>query len=46
MIEQDGWRVEYRDWFADRDPPLPSKVFASRGDARVRMAIESWNVDD
>jgi outer membrane lipoprotein LolB len=45
-IEQDGWRVEYRDWFADRDRPLPRKVFASRADARVRMAIESWNVDD
>jgi outer membrane lipoprotein LolB len=46
VIEQDGWRVEYRDWFADRNPPLPRKVFASRGDARVRMAIESWNADD
>jgi outer membrane lipoprotein LolB len=46
VIEQDGWRVEYRDWFADRNPPLPRKVFASRGDARVRMVIESWNADD
>jgi len=46
VIEQDGWRVEYRDWFADRNPPLPRKVFASRADARVRMVIESWNVDD
>jgi len=46
VIEQDDWRVEYRDWFADRDPPLPRKVFASRGDARVRMAVESWNFDD
>lgn len=46
VIEQDGWRVEYRDWFVDRDPPLPRKVFASRGDARVRMAIETWTADD
>jgi outer membrane lipoprotein LolB len=46
VIEQGGWRVEYRDWFADRDPPLPRKVFASRADARVRMAIESWKVDE
>ena len=46
VIEQDGWHVEYRDWFADRDPPLPRKVFASRGDARVRMAIEGWNTDE
>lgn len=42
VIEQDGWKVEYRDWFADRDPPLPRKVFASKGQARVRVAIESW----
>lgn len=46
VIEQDGWRVEYRDWFADRDPPLPRKVFASRGDARVRMVVESWHADE
>ncbi|HMM57199.1 MAG TPA: lipoprotein insertase outer membrane protein LolB [Rudaea sp.] len=46
VIEQDGWKVEYRDWFADRNPPLPRKVFASRADARVRMVIENWDVDD
>ena len=46
VIEQDGWRVEYLDWFANRDPPLPRKVFASRADARVRMVIESWNIDE
>ena len=46
VIEQDGWRVEYRDWFTDRDPPLPRKVFASKGQARVRMAIEQWSVND
>jgi outer membrane lipoprotein LolB len=46
VIEQSGWKVEYRDWFTDRTPPLPRKVFASRGTARVRMAIESWNFDE
>jgi len=46
VIEQDGWRVEYRDWFADRDPAMPRKVFASRADARVRMVIENWKFDD
>jgi outer membrane lipoprotein LolB len=45
LIEQAGWKVEYRDWFADRDPPLPRKLFASRGSARVRVAIESWDFD-
>jgi len=46
VIEQSGWKVEYRDWFADRTPALPRKVFASRGTARVRVAIEEWNFDD
>jgi outer membrane lipoprotein LolB len=46
VIAQSGWRIEYRDWFSDRDPPLPRKVFASRGNARVRLAIESWSGND
>lgn len=46
LIEQDGWKVEYRDWFMDRQPPLPRKVFASNGRARVRMLIESWSLHE
>ena len=45
LIEQDGWQVEYRDWLADRDPPLPRKLFASRGNARVRVVIDTWKFD-
>ena len=45
LIEQAGWKVEYRDWLADRDPPLPRKLFASRGSARVRVVIENWKFD-
>ena len=46
VIEQDGWKVEYRDWFGERNPPLPRKVFATRGAARVRVAIENWAFDE
>lgn len=46
VIEQSGWKVEYRDWFGDRTPALPRKVFASRGNARVRVVLSSWNFDD
>ncbi len=46
MIEQSGWKVEYRDWFGDHTPALPRKVFASRGNARVRVVLSSWNFDD
>ncbi|HZP67135.1 MAG TPA: lipoprotein insertase outer membrane protein LolB [Rudaea sp.] len=45
VIDQAGWKIEYRDWFSDRSPALPRKVFASRGTARVRMAIEQWSFD-
>ena len=46
VIAQSGWKIEYRDWFSERDPPLPRKVFASRGNTRVRLAIESWSGND
>lgn len=46
MLEQDGWRIEYRDWFADKTPPVPRRLFASRGEARVKMSIDSWSFDD
>lgn len=43
-IEQSGWSVEYRDWYTDRNPPLPKRVFATRGATRVKMAIESFDI--
>ncbi|MGA9334122.1 MAG: lipoprotein insertase outer membrane protein LolB [Rudaea sp.] len=46
VLDQDGWKVEYRGWFDDRNPPLPRKLFASKGKAHVRMVIENWSFDD
>lgn len=43
-IEQSGWNVEYRDWYTDRDPPLPKRVFAARGATRVKLAIENFDI--
>jgi outer membrane lipoprotein LolB len=45
VLVQDGWKIEYRDWFADSQPPMPRKLFAARGNARVRMAIDSWSFE-
>ena len=45
-LDQDGWKIAYRDWFTDRVPPLPRKVFAARGDARVKMSIDHWSFDE
>jgi len=44
VLEQDGWKVEYRDWYADRDPPLPRKVYASKPPYSVRVLIETWQM--
>jgi len=46
QLEQDGWTIQYRDWFVDRNPPLPRKVYATRGNARVKLAIDYWSIDD
>lgn len=42
-LDQDGWHVEYRDWYADRSPALPRKVYASRAPYTVRVFIETWH---
>lgn len=42
-IDEAGWKVEYLDYDTTRDPPLPSKVFAARGEYKVRLAIREWN---
>ena len=44
LLQQDGWTVEYRDWYADQHPPLPRKVFASKPPYSVRMLIETWKL--
>lgn len=42
-LDQDGWHVDYRDWYAERNPPLPRKVYASRDPYTVRVLIETWD---
>jgi len=42
-LRQSGWIVTYRDW-NQGDPALPTKVFAEAGDARVRLAVEHWQL--
>lgn len=41
-LDQDGWHVDYRDWYAERNPALPHKVYASRTPFTVRVLIEVW----
>ncbi len=44
--EQGGWAIEYRDWFEAGigQPALPRRIEATRGDARVRLVVDSWTV--
>ncbi len=45
VIQQDGWRVEYRAWDEKQQPALPMKVFADRKPYSVRLAINAWTFD-
>jgi outer membrane lipoprotein LolB len=42
LLQQDGWAVDYREWDGTRQPPLPTKVFASKPPYKVKLSIESW----
>ena len=42
VIEQDGWKIEYPDYDSAHEPPLPRRIFASRGDYRVRLSVSQW----
>lgn len=41
-IREDGWTIEYPDYDTTRVPPLPRKIFARRGDYRVRLSVGEW----
>jgi outer membrane lipoprotein LolB len=42
LLQQDGWTVDYREWDAGREPPLPKKVYAEKPPYKVKLSIESW----
>jgi outer membrane lipoprotein LolB len=40
-LQQAGWTIDYRDWDA-ATPARPTRVFASRDGASVRLVIDRW----
>lgn len=42
QIEQQQWLVEFRAWSMDAALPMPRRVFARRGDATVRLVVDTW----
>jgi outer membrane lipoprotein LolB len=43
-IRQDGWVIEFRDYETTRDPLLPRKIFAGNGAYKVRLVVQSWEL--
>ena len=41
-IVQQGWTVTFREWQGTGERVMPKKVYAQRGDQRVRLAISRW----
>lgn len=44
LLQQDGWAVDYRAWDTSRQPALPTKVYAEKPPYKVRLSIESWQL--
>ncbi|HYG06978.1 MAG TPA: lipoprotein insertase outer membrane protein LolB [Stenotrophomonas sp.] len=46
-LEQDGWQVQYQEWFPPQDgrPALPKRIEARNGDAKVRLLLDAWSAD-
>ena len=43
VVDQ-GWTIEYLDYAGDGPDDLPRKIDVHRGDTRLRLVIDAWNV--
>ncbi|MHA6205572.1 lipoprotein insertase outer membrane protein LolB [Dyella soli] len=43
QLTQDGWNVAYPGWDAQRQPAVPTKVFAENPPYKVKLSVESWS---
>jgi outer membrane lipoprotein LolB len=46
LINQAGWRIEYRGWDEAAQPALPTRVFAESDGRRVRLVVDRWGPND
>ncbi len=42
LVIDQGWRIEYADYSSDAADAPPARLDISRGDARIRLVIDSW----
>jgi outer membrane lipoprotein LolB len=45
-LEQQGWRIDYQRYSADAGARLPVRLRATSGDARVRIVVDRWRLDE
>ncbi len=47
-LQQAGWTVQFLDWYPAQEgrQALPRRVEASNGDAKVRLVIDQWDLQD
>ena len=45
-LQQDGWTLDYERWSRPPGSPveLPGRVYAERGEARVRLVVDRWQL--
>lgn len=44
VIEQFGWRIEYREFDPVAGLSMPRRVFVSRGKQRIRLQVDAWSL--
>ena len=46
-LRQQGWRVEFTDWFPPQGerPAMPRRIDATRDGASVRLVVDQWNFE-
>ncbi|MDX9885820.1 lipoprotein insertase outer membrane protein LolB [Thauera sp.] len=42
LVIDQGWRIDYLAYADDRSDALPARLDISRGEARIRLIIDSW----
>lgn len=42
LVIDQGWRIDYLDYAAPTGDALPARLDISRGDARIRLVIDTW----
>lgn len=42
-LEQAGWTIDYTQWQADAANPMPTRLVATQGQAKVRLIVDEWS---